>query len=89
MKLTDKISAKITGNGREQTLLVFTDDSKASELVRLKGTDLLVASPVRLEFVKWAKKTPIDDIAKQLEISRARAGRIRKALGLSGHYAKS
>lgn len=83
-RLTDTLSAKTTGN--PEYLIVCSPDSKAADLTKINQVDLLIDPSHQQEFIRWLKDTPIPDAAKQLGVSRAKAGRIRKAMGLSDEY---
>ncbi len=89
MRLNDRLSAKILGHSnRDRIILVFGEYSTVESLVKIEGANLVLDVSLKSEFVQWLKFLPIDDVARDLKLSRASAGRLRVALGLSQSYKK-
>ncbi len=90
MNLTDRLEMRILGNTqRDQSVFIYNKYSTIEGLAKVEGINLFIDVSLKQEFIRWAKTQTIDDIAQQLKFSRATAGRLRKALGLSQKYSRS
>ncbi len=89
MNLTDRLKTRLLGNKpRDQLIVVYGKYSTIEGLTKIEGSKLIIDSSLEQEFIQWLKFQPINDVARDLKISRTSAGRLKKALGLSETYTK-
>lgn len=64
-------------------ILMISSLDNDGDYAEVKFSSALVQDSARQPLVDWLRANQIDDIASDLGISRARAQRLRKALGLT------